>query len=243
VSAYPAFGAAGACEDETLSYNTEQLEFRDGFDTDMFSLRKTYTLTRSNPSVYAGTYGIGKSSDPTRNSLGAVLETVTLVEEEEITPPHYVAARPGVSPSLGETLTYADGMIFHRVKETLTVVGFGSPPQGLGEEDIGATYAGTITIRPAVGDAPSVSGSGWYVSRVEITRRVTDWQKFTVELVRYVGNSAANADVNQLTPLLFSSSELSALSSLYKLRRTTTLHQKDRANVEETVELYEDTAS
>lgn len=235
---YPNFGAAGACEEESLVFNTEQLEFRDGFDTDMFSLRKTYTLTRSNPSAYAGTYGIGKSSDPARNSLGVVLETVTLVEEEEIVGPHYVASRPGEPPALGDILTYADGLIVNRLKQTLTLVGFGTPPAGLGTEDIGSTYTGNITIRPAVGDMPVISGSGWYVSRVEVNRRVTEWQKFTVELVKYVGNTADSATENILASSLFSPAELSALSGLYRIRRTTTLNQRDRANVEEQIELY-----
>ena len=52
---YPKFGAVGAIEEEAYTYATEELEFRDGFKTDIFDLRHTDTIKRSNPSFCAAT--------------------------------------------------------------------------------------------------------------------------------------------------------------------------------------------
>ena len=239
---YPKFGAAGTIEEETKTHATEELEYRDGFSTDIFDLRHTETLRRSNPSFCAGTYGIGKSDDASKNSLAVPLDTVTLTEEEETTEPHRKATQPGVSPSLGDKLTYTDGLIFHRLRQTLTVNGKGTPPVGLGTGDIGNTYGSTITVKPAVcGSAgPSVEGSGWYVRRVEVTDSNTDWEKFVVELAKYIANDEAGAENNILEPTLFTTAELDAISTWYKLSRTITLNGTDRANVEETAELYDE---
>jgi len=237
---YPRFGAAGSVESEVHGYDTERLEFRDGFDTELFSLKFTDTLRRSAPSSCAATYGIGKSDDPTRNSLGVVLETVTMVEDEEVTTPHMLATQPGVSPSLGDKLTYTDGLIFFRKRVSITLVGRGDPPSGMGTAARGNTYTSTITIKPAVGDAPYVSESGLYIARVEIEKGVTDWEKFTIELEKFVGNTVPNAQQNMITPTLFTIAELDAISAWYKITRTTTLNQTDKANIEESVEIYDD---
>lgn len=243
---YPKFGAAGTIEEETKSFETEELEYRDGFSTDMFDLKHTDTLRRSNPSFCAATYGIGKSDDPDSNSLGVPLDTVTLTEEEETTEPHTRATQPGESPDLGDKLTYTDGLIFHRLRKTLTINGRGDPPAGMGSANRGDTYGSGITIKPAVvGSAgPTIEeGSGWYVRRVEITASNTDWQKFVVELTKYVGNTADQAQNNILEPTLFTTAELDAISDWYKLSRTITLNGTDRANVEETAEIYDNVAS
>jgi hypothetical protein len=239
----PRFGCAGACESESHAFATDQLEYRDGFDTDIFSLKFTDTLRRGNPSFCAQTYGIGKSDDPTRNSLGVPLDTVTMTEEEETTTPHMLATQPDTSPELGDKLTYTDGLIFFRKKITITVNGRGEPPVGMKPEDRGNTFAGQVLIKPAVGDSPVVNESGLYVNRVEVNKTVTDWQKFTVELTKYVGNTVANAQQNMIEPQLFSIAELDAISQWYKITRTTTLNGTDKANVEETAEIYDDEAT
>lgn len=236
---YPRFGSAGTCESEIHGYDTERLEFRDGFDTDLFSLKFTDTLRRSAPSSCASTYGIGKSDDPTRNSLGVVLETVTMVEDEEVTAPHMLATQPGVSPSLGDKLTYTDGLIFFRKRIGITLIGRGDPPAGMGIADRGNTYGSTLTIKPAVGDAPVVTESGLYISRVEVEKGVTDWEKFTIELEKFVGNTVAEAQNNMVTPGLFTIAELDLISAWYKITRTITLNQADKANIEEAVEVYD----
>jgi len=242
---YPKFGAAGTIEEETKTYATEELEYRDGFSTDIFDLRHTDTLRRANPSFCAGTYGIGKSDDAEKNSLLVPLDTVTLSEEEEMTEPHRKATQPGESPELGDKLTYTDGLIFHRLKQTLTLNGRGDTPTGLGSADIGNTYGSTITLSPAVcgSSGPIIEGSGWYVRRVEITDSNTDWQKFVVELAKYIANTEADAENNILDPQLFTVGELDAISTWYKLSRTITLNGTDRANVEETAEIYDEEAS
>jgi len=240
---YPRFGCAGTVESETHAYNTDQLEYRDGFDTDIFSLKFTDSLKRSNPSFCAQTYGIGKSDDPSKNSLGVPLDTVTMTEEEECTTPHMIATKPDQSPILGDKLTYTDGLIFFRKKITITINGRGDPPAGMQPADRGNTYAGNVTIKPAVGDQPAISESDLYINRVEVSKTVTDWQKFVVELVKYVGNTVAQAQENMITPSLFSIAELDAISQWYKITRTTTLNGTDKANVEETVEIYDDEAS
>lgn len=238
--AYPKFGCAGNVESESHAYMTDQLEYRDGFDTDIFSLKFTDSIRRGNPSYCAQTYGIGKSTDPTRNSLGVPLDTVTMTEEEETTTPHMIATQPGVSPSLGDKLTYTDGLIFFRKKITIVITGRGDPPEGMGPENRGDTYESELIIKPAVGDAPVIQESGGlYINRVELSKSVTDWQKFTIELVKYVGNTVENAQENMITPTLFTTAELDAISPWYKITRTTTLNFNDKANVEETVEIYD----
>jgi hypothetical protein len=240
---FPKFGAAGATESETHGFLTDQLEFRDGFETDIFSLKFTDNLRRGNPSFCAQTYGIGKSDDPTRNSLGVPLDTVTMAEEEQCTTPHMIATQPETSPALGDKLTYANGLIFFRKKITITINGRGDPPAGMQPADRGNTYAGEVLIKPAVGDSPAIQESGLYVSRVEVSKSVTDWQKFTVELTKYIGNTVANAQQNMISPQLFTEVELDAISDWYKLTRTTTLNGTDKANVEETVEIYDSSAT
>lgn len=242
--AYPVFGCAGAVESETVTKRADQLEYRDGFDTDMFSLKWTDTWKRSDPSYCAQTYGIGKSTDLARNSLGVPLETVTLTEEEEVTAPHMISTQPGVSPVLGDKLTYTDGLIFFRMKRTLRIVGKGDPPAGMGVDDRGNTYATALNIMCAVGDTPVVTGTGgWYISSVELGKTVTDWQKFTIELIQYVGNTVENARMNMITPTLFETSELDAVSAWRKITKTTTLTFNNKAKVDETVELYDDSAT
>ncbi len=240
---YPKFGCAGGVEQETHGYNTDQLEFKDGFDTDIFSLKFTDVLRRSAPTFCAMTYGIGKSTDGTRNNLGVPLDTVSMVEEEEVTTPHMIATQPDVAPVLGDKLTYANGLIFFRKKTTITITGRGEPPAGMAAEDRGNTYAGEILIYPAVGDAPVIRESGLYIARVEVTKSVTDWRKFTIELVKYTGNTVAQAQENMITPSLFTIAELDAISAWYKISRTTTLNFNDKANVEESVEIYDDDSS
>ena len=240
---FPKFGCFGAVEQETHGFNTDRLEFRDGFDTEMFSLKFTDSWRRSAPSFCAQTYGIGKSDDATRNSLGRPLDTVTMAEDEEVTTPHMIATQPDVSPSLGDKLTYTDGLIFTRKKVTVTINGKGELPEGMTENDRGNTFAGRVMIKPAVGDTPIIDDSGFYISRVERGKTVTDWQKFTIELVKYIGNSVANARQNMIAPSLFTEAELDAVSQWYKITRTTTLNATDKANVEETVEIYDDEAT
>lgn len=242
---YPKFGVLGTNETESHSYATEELEYRDGFSTDVFDLKHTDTLTRTTPSYCATTYGIGASDDPTKNSLEVPLETVTLTEEEEATEPHMLATDPGASPELGDKLTYTDGLIFHRLKQTLTINGKGDPPAGLGTADRGNTYGSTITISPAVAGTagPTITGSGYYLRRVEITKNNTEWQKFMLELVKYTGNIEDDAQNNMITPELFTIEELDAISTWYKLNRTITLNGEGAANVEETAEIYDDESS
>jgi len=243
---FPKFGAAGTIEEESHSYATEELEYRDGFSTEIFDLRHTDTLRRSNPSFCAGTFGIGKSDDSEKNSLGVPLETVTLAEEEEATEPHRRATQPGESPELGDKLTYTDGLIFHRLRKVLTINGKGDPPVGMGTGNRGDVYGSAITITPAVyGTAgPTIEeGSGWYVRRVEVTSSNTDWQKFSCELVKYQGNTEENAQENILSPDLFTIAELDAISEWYRLSRTITLNGEGPANVEETAEIFDDVAS
>lgn len=243
---YPKFGAAGTIEEETHSYATEELEYRDGFGTDVFDLKHTDTIGRSNPSYCAATYGIAASDAGVgENSLGVPLETVTLSEEEEVTEPHSKATQPEQSPELGDKLTYTDGLIFHRLRQTLTINGKGDPPANLGTADRGNTYGSTITIKPAVyGTAgPIISGSGFYLRRVEITKSNTEFQKFMLELVKYVPNVAGDAQDNMLDPELFTIVELDAISDWYKLSRTITLSGEGVANVEETAEIYDDEAA
>jgi hypothetical protein len=241
--AFPKFGAAGTVEDETLTYGTDELEFRDGFGTDIFPLRHTETLRRAQPSSTSAAYGIGASDDASRNSLGVNLETVTFTEEEETTDPHRLSTNPGVAPSLGDKLTYTDGLVFTRMRRTLTINGRGDPPSGMAESDRGTIYSSSIVLKPAVGDAPAINVSGLYVRRVEITKAVTDWQKFTVELVEFQGNTVAEAQNNMISPTLFTAAELDAISAWYRITRTTTLSHDNRPNIEESVEIFDDTAA
>ena len=106
-------------------------------------------------------------------------------------------------------------------------------------EDRGNTYAGEVLVKPAVGDAPVIQESGLYVSSVEVSKTVTDWKKFSIELTKYVGNTVAQAQENMITPTIFTTVELDAISQWYKMTRTTTLNGTDKANVEESAEIYD----
>ena len=240
---FPKFGCAGNVESESHGFATDQLEYRDGFETDIFSLKFTDSLRRGAPSFCAQTYGIGQSTDPTRNSLGVPLDTVTMTETEECTSPHMLATQPETPPELGDKLTYTDGLIFFRKKITITITGRGDPPAGMTPEDRGNTFEGELLIKPAVGDSPAIQESGLYINRVELSKSVTDWQKFTIELTKFIGNSVENARENIIEPLLFTILELDEISEWYKITRTTTINATDKSNVEETIELYDDESS
>jgi hypothetical protein len=166
-----------------------------------------------------------------------------MTEEEECTTPHMLATQPDTAPSLGDKLTYTDGLIFFRKKITITINGRGDPPAGMQPADRGNTFAGEVLLKPAVGDSPGIQESGLYVNRVELSKSVTDWQKFTVELTKYIGNTVAQAQQNMIEPHLFTIAELDAISAWYKISRTATLNGTDKANVEETVEIYDDEAT
>lgn len=236
---YPKFGVAGTCEEESHDYAADQLEFQDGFDTDLFPLKFTDTLRRSKPSFCAQTYGIGKSDDSSRNSTGVPLDTVTMTEAEETTPPHMRATEPDTSPSLGDKLTFTDGLIFPRKKITIVIAGRGTPPEGMGDLYRGKTYEGEVLLKPAVGDSPVIQESGLFIAPLGAAKNETDWNKFTITLTKYVGNTVADAQKNMIEPTLFSKTELDAISPWYKITRVTTLNSKGPANVEETVEIYD----
>lgn len=236
---YPKFGCAGNVELDVHGYASDQLEFTNGFQTDLFSLKHTNTVRRDRPSSCAHTYGIGYSEDGTKNSLGRPLDTVIMVEAEECTTPHMIATEPDFSPSLGDKLTYTDGLIFFRKKITITINGRGDFPVGLMPEDRGKTYEDEILIKPAVGSEPVIKESGLYIARVEVTKSVTDWNKFVIELTKYEGNTEDKAMQNMIIPGLLVKTELDAISIWYKLTRTTTLNGKDKANIEESAEIYD----
>ena len=241
---YPRFGCTGSVESETVTFNADQLEFRDGFSTDLFPLKFTNSWKRNKPSYCAQTYGIGKSDDPTRNSLGKPLETVTMTETEEVTTPHMLATQPGISPNLGDKLTYTDGLIFFRKRVEIRISGKGDPPDGFGPEYRGKTYEGNLIIMPAVGDEPVIQeAGGLFIAPIEIPKTVTDWWKFNITLVKFVGNSVANARVNMIVPTLFTMVELQAVSAWFKITRTTTLNFQSQSDVDETVEIYDDVAT
>ena len=240
---YTKFGAAGSVESEDHEYNADQLEWHDGFDTDLFPLKFTDVLTRDKPSSCAATYGIGKSDDMTRNSLGLALDSVTMVEAEEITPPHMLATQPDTEPALGDKLTYTDGLIFTRKKITITITGRGELPTGLQPGDRGKTYADELLLKPAVGDAPAIQESNLFIAPLRESKKSTDWRSFTITLTKYVGNTVANARVNMITPSLFTKAELDAISPWYKITRTTTLSGTGPANIQESVEIYDSSSS
>ena len=241
---YAKFGTSGTVESDTHGFTAEQLEYQDGFETALFPLKWLDNWRKDRPSFCAQTYGIGQSIDPTRNSLGRALDTVSMVEAEETTTPHMLATEPGVEPALGDKLTYTDGLIFTRKKVTITINGRGDLPVGFTEDQRGKTYEGDLLIMPAVGDQPIVSeNGGLFINRVEKGESVTDWNKFTIELTKFYGNTPANAQTNMITPTLFTLQELQAVTPWFKITRTTTLNSKDKANVEESVDLYDASSS
>lgn len=236
-----AFGAAGNVERDEVSRGMEELEFRDGFSTTVFSLRHTGTLTRSRPSAMAMTYGIEGSAD---NPIGKTLRTVTWEKTEEATDPHVVACKPGEVPGSSDMLAYAAGLIIFRVMETLTIEGFGVNPYSRGDYlNLGAV-AGS-GIKPAVGSAEvEVYGEDWFCRRADVVKESVEWQVFTAEFVKYTGNTAAQAEQHILALELWGSAEASPPGSVnfYTIRQTTTLNAEDRADFEEALEIFEGSA-
>lgn len=235
---YPEFGTVGTVERDELSKAMEELEFRDGFETTVFDLRHTTTMTRSRPSSMAMTYGIEGSAD---NPIGKTLRTVTWEKTEEATDPHVVACAPGAVPGSSDLLTYADGLIVFRVMETLTIEGFGINPYNRGDYlDLGSVAGNGI--KPAVGSAEAeVYGDSWFCRRADVVKESTEWQVFTAEFVKYEGNTAENAEKHILDLELFGSAEVNPPGSatFYTVRQTTTLNAEDRADFEEVIEVFE----
>lgn len=238
---FPKFGAAGQCESDSDSKSMEELEFRDGFDTSVFALKHTTTLTRSAPSSYALTYGIeGSASNPT----GCTLVSASLEKTEEATDPHTIACSPGACPTdPSDLLTKTDGLIIFRVAEVLTIEGFvdcvtGCPYSRGDTLDLGATAG--AGIKPAVGSATvEIYGDGFTCRRVDTVRESTEWEKFTCEFIKYTGNTAGTANDNILSLSLFGSGDIP--SAYYTIHQTVTLSSEDCATQEEAIECYEDT--
>lgn len=241
--AFPKFGASGSVERDEDSKNIEELEFRDGFNTTVFDLKHTKTLTRSAPSSYALTYGIEGSAD---NPIGRTLTTVTWEKAEEATDPHSVPFNPGEVPGSSDTLTYTDGLIVFRVAETITIEGFspeGGAPYARGEYLHLGSAAGS-GIKAAVDCLDSgaeVYGNDFFCRRVDSVRESTEWEKFTVEFIKYTGNTAGNACNNILTSELFGSAEIGS-GNFYTIRRTVTLNSEDKSDLEEAIEIFEGSA-
>lgn len=235
---FPKFGAAGTVERDEDSKVMEELEFRDGFETTVFDLKHTQTLTRSAPSSYALTYGIQGSAD---NPIGCTLSTVSWEKTEEATDPHAVACSAGECPGSSDLLTYTDGLIIFRIAEVLTIEGFvdcvTGAPYSRGEY-LNLGSAAGAGIKPAVGSATvEIYGDGFMCRRVDTVRESTEFEKFTCEFIKYTGNTAEDALDNILTPTLFGTGDIP--SDYYTIRQTTTLNGEDRADMEESIECFE----
>jgi len=244
----PEFGCSGNIEEEHITDNADRLELQDGFDKTFYSLKFGKTLTRRSPSSWAQYYGIGKSDDTDRNSLGVNLSSVTLTARELATDPHEIATEPGVSPDPGDKLVYTDGLIVKGVEYTLEISGYGTPPTGMRSSNKGDLYQSAITIKPAIGDITEIcfpENSNWYVENVDIKKDVKDWQTFTVRLVRYVGNTVANAYNNMLASpmVMFTEAENDAISSYWSVERRITFSEDARPELEETITYYDDDSS
>lgn len=235
---FPKFGAAGQVERDEDSKVMEELEFRDGFDTTVFDLKHTQTLTRSAPSSYALTYGIEGSAI---NPIGCTLATVSLEKTEEATDPHAVACSPGACPGSSDLLTYTDGLIIFRVAEVLTIEGFVDCVSGCPYSRGDYLHLGSAAgagIKPAVGSATvEIYGDDFMCRRVDVTRESTEWEKFTCEFIKYTGNTAETAFDNILSLELFDSGDIP--SEYYTIRHSLTLNAEDRADFEEAIEVFE----
>ncbi len=236
---FPKFGAAGSVERDEDSKVMEELEFRDGFETAVFDLKHTQTLTRSAPSSYALTYGIKGSAD---NPIGCTLVTASLEKTEEATDPHTVACAPGSCPGSSDLLTYTDGLIIFRVAEVLTIEGFvdcvSGCPFSRGEYLHLGSAAGA-GIKPAVGSATvEIYGDDFMCRRADTVRESTEWEKFTCEFIKYTGNTAETALENILSLELFGSGDIPA-GAFYTIRQTITLNAEDSADMEEAIECFE----
>lgn len=240
---FPKFGASGSVERDEDSQSIEELEFRDGFETTVFDLKHTKTLTRSAPSNYALTYGIEGSAE---NPVGRTLRTVTWERSEEATDPHSVPFSPGEVPGSGDTLTYTDGLIVFRVAETLTIEGFspeGGAPWARGDYlNLGsAAGAGIKSAVDCLSSGAEVFGNGFFCRRVDVVREATEWEVFTCEFIKYTGNTAGSACQNILTSDLFGSAEIGS-GNQYTIRKTMTLNAEDRSDYEEVIEIFEGSA-
>ena len=221
----------------------EELEFRDGFSTTVFDLKHSKTLTRSEPSSYALTYGIEGSAD---NPTGRTLKTVTWERSEEATDPHNVPFSPGAVPGSSDLLTYTDGLIVFRVAETLTIEGFspaGGAPWDRGDYlNLGsASGSGIKAAVDCLASGAEVYGDDFMCRRVDVVRESTEWETFTCEFIKYTGNTSGGACSNVLSSELFGSAEIGSANK-YTIRKSLTLNSEDKANFEETIEIFEGSA-
>jgi hypothetical protein len=235
--------ASGSVERDEDSQTIEELEFRDGFETTVFDLKHTKTLTRSAPSSYALTYGIEGSAE---NPTGRTLRTVTWERAEEATDPHQVPFTPGVVPGSSDLLTYTDGLIVFRVAETLTIEGFspaGGAPWARGDYlDLGAIAgSGIKSAVDCLASGAEVFGDGFFCRRVDVTKEATEWETFSCEFIKYTGNTAENACLNILSSELFGSAEIGA-GNQYTVRKTLTLNAEAAADFEEVIDIFEGSA-
>ncbi len=240
---FPKFGASGSVERDEDSKSIEELEFRDGFNTTVFDLKHTKTLTRSDPSSYALTYGIEGSAE---NPTGRTLRTVTWERSEEATDPHNVPFNPGVVPGSSDTLTYTDGLIVFRVSETLTIEGFspeGGAPWERGEYlNLGAIAGSGIKAAvDCLASGAEVFGDGFFCRKVDTVREATEWETFSCEFIKYTGNTSGNACENILSSDLFGSAEIGSANQ-YTISKTLTLNAEDKSNYEEVIEIFEGSA-
>lgn len=232
--------ASGSVERDESSETMEELEFRDGFTTTVFDLKHTKTLTKSAPSEYALTYGIEGSAD---NPIGLTLKTVTWERAEEATDPHSVPLAPETVPGSSDILTYTDGLIVFRVSETLTIEGFSEngAPYARGEYlDLGTTAgSGIKSAVDCLSSGAEVFGDGFMCRKVDLVKEATEFESWTCEFIKYLGNSSEGACENILTSDLFGSAEL---GNYYTLSKSLTLNAEGASDYSETAEIFEGSA-
>jgi hypothetical protein len=248
----PGFGTTGTVRVQRRSRadRADQLTIPDGFSKLRFVRSITKELVVADPLTLWDSYGIAGPDSPD-NSLNRLLTRVTLTCEEQVASPAVRSVAEGDSPAEGAKLTYHEGVLFPQIVYTVVFDGRGDPPTGMTKAELGTLITGSFSVYPArAPDSPpagltvavlnTITANSWQLINVADEELETDFEGFSVTLESYTENEAATAKVQQLQPVILSTDELNAISSLWAIRRTMTFNEESEVSVEENATIYDD---
>lgn len=248
----PKFGSAGRSLRFGVDKSAERLDLVNGFETELYF--RALNDTRSEEVEKLMCYGIAPKET---NPFSRTLTTVSHSENEDvITHESWTENDPNTDQTTqGGPLVAVDAMLKWRAEERWSVSGYGELP----ERVVGTPWApGDVTSTALVinsattaADHPTEALSitipvGAYLENVSIQGENTNWRTFTLEFVKYTGQTDLDdpfADI-VAAPTQVMNEEVDwdipvPNNYWYRTSKTTTLNAEGFGTVEFSMELHE----
>lgn len=248
----PSFGCAANTLNFSIQEQADMLELQDGYNTLRF-LRKINT-TMSETREELTDYGIAPSTDATNNPFKAPLESISMTETEDVIM-HESWNQNGANTAIetqGGPLTGVDALLVVRLEQRWSVQGKGVVPdrETAVPWKAGDDVPANIVIGSATGGVtPTLTITipvGAQCESVNRENQNTDFQTFTLEFLRYIPQTAADASDHLITlpgfvnDALLSDVALAAAGAPYfKITKTTTMGARAFASTQHSLEVHE----